>query len=45
MPQAYLSRLVRRMYSFSKHAENHLDAVHLFITNYNLAIIYKATVN
>ena len=29
-------RLVRRTHSFSKHAENHLDAIHLFITTYNL---------
>ena len=43
--RARLSRLVRRAYSFSKHAENHLDAIHLFITCYNLAIQRKATVN
>ena len=43
--RARLSRLVRRAYSFSKHAENHLDAIHLFITTYNLAILHKATVN
>ena len=41
--RARLSRLVRRTYSFSKHAENHLDAIHLFITTYNLAIQQKAT--
>ena len=34
--QARLSRLVRRTYSFSKHAENHLDAIHLFITTTTL---------
>ena len=33
-----LSRLVRRAYSFSKNAENHLDAIHFFIANYNLSI-------
>ena len=43
--RARLSRLVRRTYSFSKHAENHLDAVHLFVTTYNLAILHKATVS
>ena len=43
--RARTSRLVRRAYSFSKNAENHLDAIHLFITNYNLAILHKATVN
>ena len=43
--RARTSRLVRRAYSFSKHAENHLDAIHLFITSYNLAIFHKATVN
>ena len=42
--RARLSRLVRRAYSFSKHAENHLDAIHLFITTYNLAIQRKTTV-
>ena len=41
--RARTSRLVRRAYSFSKHAENHLDAIHLFITNYNLALQRKAT--
>ena len=38
-----VSRLVRKAYSFSKNAENHLDAIHLFITIYNLAIQHKAT--
>ena len=41
--RARTSRLVRRAYSFSKHAENPLDALHLFITNYNLALQRKAT--
>ena len=39
--RARLSRLVRRAYSFSKNAENHLDAIHLFITTYNLAFNSK----
>ena len=43
--RARTSRLVRRAYSFSKDAENHLDALHLFITTDNLAILHKATVN
>ena len=43
--RARVSRLVRRAYSFSKNAENHLDAIHLFITSYNLAIQQQATVN
>ena len=30
--RARVGRLVRKTYSFSKHAENHLDAIHLFIT-------------
>ena len=42
--RARTSRLVRRAYSFSKCPENHLDAIHLFITTYNLAILPKATV-
>ena len=33
-----LGRLVRRTYSFSKHIERHLEAIHLFITGYNLQI-------
>ena len=41
--RARVSRLVRKAYSFSKNAENHLDAIHLFITTYNLAIQQKAT--
>ena len=42
--RARTSRLVRRAYSFSKNAGNHLDAIHLFITSYNLAVQRKATV-
>ena len=42
--RARTSRLVRRAYSFSKHAENHLDAIHLFITTDNLAIKQRTTV-
>ena len=42
--RARVSRLIRKTYSFSKHAENHLDASHLFITTYNLAILHKATI-
>ena len=42
--RARTSRLVRRTYSFSKSAENHLDAIHLFITTYNLALQREATV-
>ena len=38
-----VGRLVRKALSFSKCAENHLDAVHLFIVSYNLAIQHKAT--
>ena len=34
--RARMSRLVRRTYSFSKNVERHLDAIHLFITDYNL---------
>ena len=41
--RARVSRLVRKAYAFSKCAENHLDAIHLFITTYNLAIQQKAT--
>ncbi len=43
--RARLSRLVRRTYSFSKSAENHLDAVHFFIAHYNLAFQQAATLN
>ena len=42
--RARMSRLVRRAYSFSKSVERHLDAIHLFITGYNLAI-KKATMD
>ena len=41
--RARVSRPVQKAYSFSKDAENHLDAIHLFITTYNLAIQQKAT--
>jgi IS1 family transposase len=41
--RARVSRLVRKAYSFSKCAENHLDAIHLFITTYNLAIQQQTT--
>ena len=41
--RARVSRLIRKTYSFSKHAENHLDAIHLFITTYNLAVQQRAT--
>ena len=43
--RARVSRLVRKAYSFSKCAENHLDAIHLFIATYNLAIQQEATSN
>ena len=42
--RARVGRVVRKAYSFSKNAESHLDAVHLFIATYNLAIQQKATV-
>ena len=38
-----LSRLVRRSYSFSKSVERHLDAIHLFVTHYNLGIQQQST--
>ena len=41
--RARLSRLVRRTYSFSKKVERHLDAIHLFITSYNLQIMQATT--
>ena len=41
--RARASRLVRKAYSFSKCAENHLDAIHFFITSYNLGIQERAT--
>lgn len=41
--RARLGRLVRRAYSFSKCPENHLDAIALFITTYNLQIQQQAT--
>ena len=33
-----VGRLVRKTLSFSKQAENHLDALHFLIASYNLAI-------
>ena len=41
--RARMSRLVRRAYSFSKKVECHLDAIHLFVTNYNLQIKQATT--
>ena len=41
--RARVSRLVRRAYSFSKCPENPLDAIHLFMTAYNLQIQQQAT--
>ena len=38
-----VGRLVRKALSFSKCAANHLDAIHLFITTYNLAIQQQTT--
>ena len=42
--RARVSRLVRKAYSFSKHPENHLDAIHFFITTYNLKIKQSTSV-
>ena len=42
--RARVSRLVRKAYSFSKHPENHLDAIHFFITTYNLQIKQSTSV-
>ncbi len=42
--RARVSRLVRKAYSFSKHPENHLDAIHLFIATYNLQIKQSTSV-
>ena len=39
--RARLSRLVRKTYSFSKSEERHAEAIHLFVTNYNLGIKVK----
>ena len=36
--RARVSRLVRKAYSFSKHPEHHLDAIHFFLISYNLQI-------
>ena len=41
--RARMSRLVRRAYSFSKKVECHLDAIHLFVTGYNLQIKQATT--
>ena len=41
--RARLGRLVRRTYSFSKCVERHLEAIHLFITGYNLRIQQQST--
>ena len=38
-----VGRLVRKALSFSKNAENHLDAIHFFIVTYNLQIKQQAT--
>ena len=43
--RARVSRLVRKAYSFSKCAENHLDAIHLFIATHNLRIKRNATLS
>ena len=43
--RARVSRLVRKAHSFSKSAENHLDALHFFVANYNLAIQQTATLS
>ena len=43
--RARTSRLVRKAYSFSKCAENHLDAIHLFIATHNLRIKQTAAFN
>ena len=42
--RARVSRLVRTAYSFSKHPENYLDAIHFFITTYNLQIKQSTSV-
>ena len=41
--RARVGRLVRKACCFSQCAENHLDAVHFFITSYNLGIQEQAT--
>lgn len=41
--RAQTSRLVRRSYAFSKRIERHLEAIHLFITGYNLRIKQTTT--
>ncbi len=37
--RARFSRLVRRSYAFSESVERHAQAIHLFITDYNLEIM------
>ena len=39
--RARFSRLVRRSYAFSKSLERHAQAIHLFITDYNLEIKHQ----
>ena len=41
--RARTSRLVRRTFSFSKPAENHLAAIHLSVPTYPLAVQQKTT--
>ena len=43
--RARVGRRVRRTYSFSKNVECHLQAIHLFITPYNLRIQQQSTVS
>ena len=38
-----VGRLMHKALAFSKHAQNHLDAIHLFIATYNLQIQRQAT--
>ena len=42
--RARLGRLVRRACSFFKSVKRHLDAIHLFITSYNLRIKQSTSV-
>ena len=41
--RARVSRLVRRAYSFSKSVDRHLEAIHLFISTYNLRIKHSTS--
>ena len=41
--RARCSRLARRSYAFSKSVERHAQAIHLFITAYNLEIKHQHT--